>query len=146
MNTQASKQQLGQGMGWFGVALGTAEILFPRVVARVIGVDPRGVAPVILRAMGVREIAASAIIFAKPESLLGRWSRVVGDALDLGLITAAALSKDTGKLRLAGAAVAVLGAAALDVISVLPQEDAAEVAPPRVTRRPKATQATPLTV
>jgi len=128
MNKQTSKK-LGIGMGVFGIALGAAEALFPKTVARMIGVDPDGVAPIVLRAMGIRELAATALIFAKPDSTLGRWARVAGDAVDLGLLATAAFSKDAGRLRLAGAAAAVLGATALDLLASMPAEDAAELAP-----------------
>src|SRR4051812_5021521 len=97
------QNRLAIGVGWFGVALGVAEILFPRRLARVIGVDPDGLAPVIIRAMGVRELLASALIFGKPESTAGRWARVVGDAIDLALLGAGMVSPLASRPRLAGA-------------------------------------------
>jgi hypothetical protein len=127
--TKQTSKKLGVGMGWFGIALGTAEALFPRTIARMIGVDPDGIAPLILRAMGLRELAASAVIFAKPDQPASRWARVAGDAVDLGLLAAAAFARGTGKGRLAWATAAVLGATALDVIAALPAEDADELAP-----------------
>lgn len=129
MNKETSKK-LGVGMGWFGIALGGAELLFPKTVARLIGVDPRGVAPLIIRAMGVRELAASAVIFAMPNTVYSRWARVAGDALDLGLLAAAAFAPSTGKLRLAGATAAVLGATVLDAIASVPAETSEPVLPP----------------
>ena len=53
-------------------------------------------------------------MLARPRRSLPLWSRVAGDAVDLALLGAAARSR-TSTARLAGAAVAVAGVAALDV-------------------------------
>ena len=44
------------------------------------------------------------------------WTRLGGDALDLAWLGSAAQDRDADRMRLAAAAVAVLGVAALDVI------------------------------
>lgn len=113
--------QLGKYLGLFGVALGSTEMLFPNQLARAIGVERNEHAPAILRAFGAREIAASIAIFKQPEQRLGRWMRVVGDALDLGMLASAAFSRRTKKTRLAVAIGAVIGATVFDVLSALPE-------------------------
>ena len=64
--TRASHERLAAGLGWFSLALGTAELAAPRTMARLIGIpdDPRLVS--VLRAFGAREIASgfSAITFS----------------------------------------------------------------------------------
>jgi uncharacterized membrane protein len=106
-----------RGLGWFGVTLGVAELAVPRLLAGAIGVDPDGAAPAILRAMGAREIASSAAVLVRPGHPAPRWARVIGDAIDIGLLGLALTSPRTGKRRLGLALGMVAGVAALDVIA-----------------------------
>jgi uncharacterized membrane protein len=106
-----------RGLGWFGVTLGIAELAVPRLLADAIGVDRDGPAPAILRAMGVREIASSAAVLVRPDHPAPRWARVIGDAIDIGLLGLALTSPGTGKRRLALALGMVAGVTALDVIA-----------------------------
>ena len=106
-----------RGLGWFGVALGVAELAVPRLLASAIGVDRDGPAPAILRAMGAREIASSSAVLVRPDHPAPRWARVIGDAIDLGLLGLALSRRGTGKRRLAMALGMVAGVTALDVIA-----------------------------
>ena len=106
-----------RALGWFGVTLGVAELAVPRLLASAIGVDRDGPAPAILRAMGVREIASSSAVLVRPDHPAPRWARVIGDAIDLGLLGLALGSPGTGKRRLALALGMVAGVTALDVIA-----------------------------
>lgn len=108
---------LSRGLGWFSLALGLGELAMPRTLARLIGVDPDGFTPVILRAMGAREIAAGAGVLLQPRRPLPLWARVAGDIVDLSLLGLAAGTKRTGGARLLGAVAAVAGVTALDVIA-----------------------------
>ncbi len=108
----ASKQErLARGLGWFSIGLGLAEVLAPRTLARVIGVKPR---PVLLRALGLREIASGIGILTQPRPAGWVWSRVGGDALDLALLGAAFTSEKSGRVRLSIATAAAAGVTALD--------------------------------
>lgn len=107
-------QSLAQGLGWFSLGLGAAQVIAPRAVARLIGVDDSDRNTAIMRACGMREIASGMGIFSQRNDHAFLWARVIGDVMDLALIGAAAASPRTDKRRLAGAAIAVLGAAALD--------------------------------
>lgn len=69
----------------------------------------------ILRAMGARETANGLAILAQPDSAAWLWSRVGGDAIDLTYLASATGSDRAEGQRLALAACAVLGVAALDV-------------------------------
>jgi uncharacterized membrane protein len=106
-----------RGLGWLGVAVGVTELAIPRLLARVIGVDRAGPGPAILRAMGVREIASSVAVLARPDHPAPRWARVVGDAIDLGLLGLALTTPGSGKRRLGLALGVVAGVTALDVIA-----------------------------
>ena len=110
-------EQLSRGLGWFSLALGATELAAPRMLARMIGVDPDGATPWILRAMGAREILAGLGVLAQPRRPVPLWGRVAGDAIDLALLGVAAIVKRTSGPRLAGAIAAVGGVTALDVIA-----------------------------
>jgi uncharacterized membrane protein len=110
---------VGRGLGWFSVALGAAELVFPKTLARWIGADPDGAAPLILRLVGIRELAVGASVLLQPRRPLPLWARVAGDAVDLALVGLAATGRRTSPARLAVTATAIAGVTALDVISSL---------------------------
>ena len=100
------KDSLAIGLGCLSLAVGAAELLFPAAISKLVGVRKR---PLLLRLLGLRGIASGIGILAhsrRREDWL--WSRVAGDALDLGLLTAALGDRATklGKLELAAATVA----------------------------------------
>ena len=110
----ASGKKLANGLGWFSIGLGLAELLAPRAIASISGV-PKGRTGLI-RLYGLREIASGIAIFSQQNPAGGVWSRVAGDALDLASLGAAAKSPDSNKGRLAFATANVLAVTALDVI------------------------------
>ena len=114
---RSSAQRLAIGLGWFSLALGAAEILAPRQLARMIGVPATERTAKLFRAYGAREIAAGAGILARPDESKWLWSRVGGDALDLATLGAAAREERSDPTRLALAAAAVAGVTALDLIA-----------------------------
>src|SRR5690348_10037685 len=71
---------LSTGLALFSLCLGTVELLAPRWLARVIGVD---VSPGTMRTFGLREIASGITMLAQPESPKGARSRLAGDVMDL---------------------------------------------------------------
>jgi uncharacterized membrane protein len=109
-------ESLAQGLGWFSVGLGAAQLLAPRTLARLIGIDDSDRNVAIMRACGARELASGVGIFSQKSDPAFVWGRVVGDVIDLALLGAAASSPRANTRRLAGAVLAVAGAAALDVI------------------------------
>jgi len=108
-------ERLAVALGWFSIALGTAELMAPRQLARLIGMPAHQRNINVLRAFGAREIASGIGILSQPRDARWLWSRVGGDAIDLGTLGAASgdLYADQGRLAVAAAAVA--GVAALDV-------------------------------
>jgi uncharacterized membrane protein len=106
-------EQLARVLGWFSIGLGLAEVLAPRQVGRLIGVskDRR----LLLRAMGLREIASGIGILTQRKPAGWVWSRVGGDALDLALLGASINSGNPNRGRLAATTAAVAGVAALDL-------------------------------
>ncbi len=106
--------RLGVGLGWFSLALGLLALLRPALVSRYTGVPhrPRG-----LRAFGLREIASGAGILLRPHKPGWLWSRVAGDAIDLGLLALAGKRHPGRRVALATAALA--GVTALDTLAAI---------------------------
>lgn len=106
-----AENALVQGLGWFSVGLGLSELLCSRGVSRASGIDHR---PALLRLFGARELASGLLILLGRRPTAGLWSRVAGDALDLGLLAESLLSGRRRPRALAATA-AVAGVTALDV-------------------------------
>jgi uncharacterized membrane protein len=109
-------EQLAIALGWFSIALGVAELVAPRELARLIGVPDDERNRTILRGLGAREVANGIAILAQPDSPAWLWSRVGGDVIDLAYLGSASGSNDAEAARLNAAAAAVLGVTALDVL------------------------------
>jgi hypothetical protein len=126
---RTATETLAIALGWFSIALGAAEILAPRQLARLIGAPCDGRTEATLRAYGAREMASGIGILSRPDEAKWLWSRVGGDALDLATIAALARRDDSDRTRLTIAAAAVAGVTALDVIAAVqlsPQDDSFE--------------------
>lgn len=108
-----NEQKLANGLGWFSIGLGLAELLAPEKVGRAIGVNNH---QNLFRAMGVREIASGVAILAQDQPVESLWSRVAGDAIDLSLLGSALASDRANRQRLMGAIAAVAGVTVLDVL------------------------------
>ena len=107
---------LAQGLGWFSIGLGVAQVAAPGVVSRLVGVKPTRAGQELMRAIGIRELVAGAGLVAlrKPPAFL--WARVAGDTMDLALL-GNALVAGGDKRRTGAAAAAVAGITALDVLA-----------------------------
>ena len=104
---------LARALGWFSLALGATEVAMPGMLRRGLGLS-RG--PWLVRAFGLREIAAGAVVLARPGHAAGPAVRVAGDALDIAVL-AEALRPANPRRGAAGVAlVLVLGVTALDVL------------------------------
>jgi uncharacterized membrane protein len=120
METESARELppdgLARALGWFSVALGTAEFIAPAALARLIGAptDPKIVA--LVRAMGAREVGHGIAIFTRPGNAGPVWSRVAGDGADLAFLGAAHGSEQADRRRLMVATAAVAGVTVLDVI------------------------------
>jgi uncharacterized membrane protein len=109
-------ERLANGLGWFSIGLGLAQILSPGGVARMIGVPDDSKNRGLMRAIGMREIATGVGILSRPRPAGWVRARVGGDMMDLTLLGAAFRSDDAEKNRVAMATAAVLGVTALDVM------------------------------
>jgi hypothetical protein len=114
-SSNAQGRGLAQGLAAFSIALGLAELVLTRGVARLVGVREDPDTHTVLRAAGARELTSGLGILMQPQRPSWVWSRVAGDAMDLTLLALAALSPTTRRPRLALASAAVLGVTLLDV-------------------------------
>lgn len=105
--------KLVNGLGWFSIGLGLAELLAPEKLGKAIGVSDHHN---LLRALGVREIASGVGLLSQQQPAGWVWSRVAGDAMDLGLLGTALAADGSNRKRLAGAIAAVAGVTVLDVL------------------------------
>ena len=123
--------QLTRALGWFSIGLGTVELLAPKVLTDKLGMS--GSEPLV-RAYGVRELAAGIGILTARNRAPWVWSRLMGDALDLATLTSRAARRQPQHDGLAIATAAVAGVAALDMICAQ-RLAAAERRPLRPARR-----------
>lgn len=112
--SRSTPEMVSAGLGWFSVALGTAELLAPRAIASIVGARPSSGNLVTIRALGAREVATGLAILASPDRPGAVWSRVAGDAIDLAALGGVLASRNGHTVRTVAAAVAVLGVAAAD--------------------------------
>lgn len=111
---QTSSDPLAAFLGLFSLGLGLAEVAAPRSLARLTGVR---FSPALIRAYGLREIAAGIGILTARRPAAWLWGRVAGDALDLATLGAAyAEAGGRDRDRVTAATAAVAGVTALDVI------------------------------
>jgi uncharacterized membrane protein len=104
--------QLARFLGWFSIGLGLAEVLAPRQLAQMIGVENK---PGLFRLMGFREIGSGVAILSQDQPAGAVWSRVVGDLLDLALLGTQLDSNNPEREKTLAATMSVLGVTALDL-------------------------------
>jgi uncharacterized membrane protein len=114
--SEGNGERLAQGLGWFSLGLGLAQIAAPAEVARLIGVPDDDENRQMMRAVGMREVASGLGILSnsRPEGWV--WARIGGDVMDLSLLGGAWASDRTDKERVAAATVAVVGVMAPDLL------------------------------
>lgn len=118
-----SAEALAEGLGWFSIGLGAAELLAPRALSRALGMEAQAT---LIRAYGVREIAAGIGILTQDDRRPWIWARVAGDALDLATLAVGLHPSNPARGRVAFAmgtvaAVTVLDALCADALSGQPR-------------------------
>ena len=108
---------LARALGWFSIGLGVTQLLTPRRVTRLIGARGSGPGDALMRGMGVREIGSGMGILSTPRPKEWVGTRIAGDLLDLATLAGVLLAVSERRDRTAMAALAVVGVAALDVLS-----------------------------
>lgn len=115
-------RQGGEGMagflGLFSLGLGISQLVAPDSVARLIGVRPTERTRSTMRAIGMREVASGVGILGHQQRRADwLWSRVAGDAMDLMMLGRSMTDDTTERSRTSAALAAVLGVAALDLMT-----------------------------
>jgi uncharacterized membrane protein len=107
------KDAVANALGWFSIGLGTAQLVAPAAVERLIGLkgDRRGV----MRLIGAREVASGVGILAQRRPAPWLWGRVAGDAMDLALL-GRAFADAQSRRRVTGAIAAVAGVTVPDLL------------------------------
>ena len=105
-------KKLSAGLGVFSLALGAAELVAGRRIARALDADGH---EGLIRGFGVREVAAGVGILAAPAVSAGVWNRVAGDCMDLAALGAAARRSPRNGAVWGGIAF-VVAATVLDVV------------------------------
>ena len=108
---------LAHALGWFSIGLGLAEMLAPKEMTNLIGMEDTEANHHLLRAYGLREFIVGAGILSHARPTGWVWGRVAGDAMDLATLATATNAPNADKGKLAGAAAAVIGITALDVLA-----------------------------
>jgi hypothetical protein len=125
-----TEMRAARAMGWASIGIALAEIVAPRFLQRQMGVAGHRS---LLRALGLRELL-SGIVLLSGAGRVGLWSRVAGDAMDVGLLgTAARRTARPGGLAIISAM--VLGIGALDLLFAQRAERAEKASVRGVTRR-----------
>ena len=112
----SSAQRVAEGLGWFSIGLGLAQLVAPQQLAKLAGIRPSPAVITTLRSMGAREIVSGFAILANPVSARPVWSRVAGDAVDLALLSSAVGTEGGQRNRTVLATAAVAGLALADVL------------------------------
>jgi uncharacterized membrane protein len=110
-------ERAAKGLGWFSLGLGAAQIFSPSQVARLIGAPDNAQTRSTLLAIGLREVASGLGILSQRQPAGWVWGRVVGDLIDIALLTRNFNAKRAVKSRTTYATAAVVGVTLLDALS-----------------------------
>lgn len=110
-------QALAQGLGWFSLGLGLAELGAPGALAHLAGVPDNARMRRTVQALGAREIAHGVAILARSRSPMPVWSRVVGDVIDLAVLGWALRSRRSNTERVLISMAAIAGVTAIDLLA-----------------------------
>jgi hypothetical protein len=129
MNRVERQDPLAELLGLASLGLGVPQLLAPARFARAIGVRDDSPSRTLIRAVGIRELAAATGILVlqrtRPAGWL--WARVAGDVKDLALLLTALATRRERTDRLGAAIAAVVGIGVTDVVAAV-----------RVSRRHRA--------
>lgn len=134
---------LARSLGWASSGLGVPQTTAPGRFARSIGVGDDVRSRAWTRAVGARELAASAGILSRRRPAAWLWARVAGDAMDMTLLGVALRRKDSKPERIVAAMTAVAGIAAADVAAGLRATRASNGSP---SYRPQGRRAASVTI
>jgi uncharacterized membrane protein len=110
-------QRLAEGLGYFSLGMGTAQVAAPRLVAWLTGVRPSRAHKSVMRAIGLRGLAVGTGLLSASTTSPWLWARAAGDVVDLALLGPGLASSQIGRRRRVVAIAAVAGVTVCDVIA-----------------------------
>ena len=117
---------IAQGLGWFSIGLGVAELLMPDALGRATGLRGGDGRAGLLRAYGLREVANGIGLLTARNPAPWAWARVAGDLLDIATVAGGG-ETDAPRTR---TTLAVLAAVTLaDVVSARALGDCSAAVP-----------------
>lgn len=75
-----NEQKTAHALGWFSIGLGLTELLATKTLSSYLGMEKQ---EALIRAYGLREIAAGIGVLSQQRPVAGMWSRAGGDLMDL---------------------------------------------------------------
>lgn len=118
-------ERIAEGLGWFSLGLGVAQLLAPGALNRLAGIRDDSATRLAQRIVGTREVGAFAAIMAdRPGPALPLWSRVGGDLMDLALLGRAWQRKRESAPRLVLAIAGIAGVTGLDAYAAIRHTEA----------------------
>ncbi|MER7442684.1 SRPBCC family protein [Micromonospora avicenniae] len=109
---------LPRALGWLSLALGATAVAAPGRLARLTGVDDLPAARTVIPAVGARELGHGLGLVAGRGLSAWTWTRVAGDAMDLGLLGQAMADRcGERRRRLALTTAVVAGITTLDLLA-----------------------------
>jgi hypothetical protein len=117
MSAQGKERKLARFLGLFSFGLGTAQLVVPDRVNRIIGLQDNARNRGIQRAVGLQELSAAGGIFGMSPPTPFLWSRVGGDALHLTLLARALQGRRNDRAKLVRTIGSVAGIAVVDAVA-----------------------------
>jgi len=108
--------EMASGLGYFSIALGVAELVAPRAIRRMAGIDTPDA---LVRGYGVREVATGVAILMTHDATPWIWGRVAGDALDIATVALAPPDWRGGDRKKPWALGALVAVTAIDLYCAL---------------------------
>lgn len=112
------------GLSWLSVALGLGQLLAPRQVARLIGVDEDdNTTRMALMAIGFRELTTGLGLLSQSRPAAWAWARTAGDVMDLALLGYAWQRNPASREQMLSVGSTVLARAVLDTQTAVELQD-----------------------
>ena len=117
-SSQFDYGKIVNGLGWFSLGLGIAEIAAPGAIARLVGIRDEPSKRNLLRSplYGLREVTAGIGILTQPRPANWFWGRVAGDLLDISSVAIALNSGKNDRARATAGLIGLVGVTALDYL------------------------------
>lgn len=112
----AAKDALAEGLGWFSLGLGAAQVAMPRALCTVAGASDRDRNALLMRARGATEIAKGIGILTRPKPTNWFVARTAGDLVDVALLTGALIQNRDRRRRALFALANIAAVTAADAV------------------------------